>query len=58
MTLNMPSNEIRDKYHQKLMDNHIYTVCVNKGIRVAMCSLSVNKTYGLAKKMKEIYKSI
>ena len=58
VTLNMPSNEIRDKYHQKLMDNHIYTVCVNKGIRVAMCSLSVDKTYGLAKKMKEIYKSI
>ncbi|MCF0107268.1 MAG: aminotransferase class I/II-fold pyridoxal phosphate-dependent enzyme [Holdemanella sp.] len=51
-------NETRDKFHAALMDNHIYTVKVNKGIRVAVCSLSVAKTKGLAIKMKEILDSI
>lgn len=36
------------------MAEHIYTVKVNKGIRVAVCSLPVDKTRGLAKRMKEI----
>lgn len=58
VTLDMKDNNTRDIFHEKLMDNHIYTVCVNKGIRVAICSLPVNKVYGLAKKMKEIYREI
>ena len=36
------------------MKQHIYTVKVNKGIRVAVCSLSSEKCRGLAKRMKEI----
>lgn len=51
-------NNIRDKYHQALMDEHIYTVCVNKGIRVAICSLPVTKAKGLAYKMKEILEKV
>ncbi len=47
-------NDVRDAFHEALMENHIYTVKVNKGIRVAVCSLSVGKTKGLAGKMKEI----
>ena len=53
VTLSM-DNQTRDKYHEALMENHIYTVKVNLGIRVAVCSLSVEKIKGLAKKMKEI----
>ena len=53
VTLSM-DNQTRDKYHEALMKNHIYTVKVNLGIRVAVCSLSVEKIKGLAKKMKEI----
>lgn len=53
VTLSM-DNDLRDRYHEVLMQNHIYTVKVNKGIRVAVCSLSVDKTKGLAKKMKDI----
>lgn len=53
VTLSM-DNETRDKFHDALMDKHIYTVKVNKGIRVAVCSLSLDKVKGLAKKMKEI----
>ncbi|MCI5774643.1 MAG: aminotransferase class I/II-fold pyridoxal phosphate-dependent enzyme [Erysipelotrichaceae bacterium] len=54
ITIKMSDNATRDQYHQKLMDNHIYTVCVNKGIRVAICSLSLAKTKGLASKMKAL----
>ena len=54
VTLVMKDNEMRDKVHAALMDEHIYTIQVNLGIRVAVCSLPVNKVYGLAQKMKEI----
>ena len=51
-------NTTRDIYHEALMKNHIYTVKVNKGIRVAVCSLSLDKIKGLAKKMKDILDTI
>lgn len=51
-------NDLKQKYHEALMKEHIYTVQVNKGIRVAVCSLPIEKCYGLAKKMKEILDSI
>lgn len=58
VTVKVEDNEIRDKFHEELMKHHIYTVKVNKGIRVAVCSLSVEKTKGLAKQMKDILNSI
>lgn len=57
VTLSM-DNTTRDIYHEALMKNHIYTVKVNKGIRVAVCSLSLDKIKGLAKKMKDILDTI
>ena len=57
VTLSM-DNETRDKFHEALMAQHIYTVKVNQGIRVAVCSLSKEKTDGLAKRMKEIYDEV
>lgn len=54
VTVKVEDNELKERYHQALMDEHIYTVQVNKGIRVAVCSLAVDKCYGLAAKMKEI----
>ena len=54
MTLQMEDNAQRDAFHEALMMEHIYTVKVNKGIRVAVCSLPVDKCYGLAKRMKDI----
>lgn len=57
VTLRMNDNELRDKVHEEFMNQHIYTVKVNHGIRVAVCSLPVKKVYGLAKKMKEIENS-
>lgn len=54
VTIQMENNDIRNRYHEALMKEHIYTVQVNKGIRVAVCSLSVDKCKGLAKRMKDI----
>lgn len=54
VTLKIEDNKLRDKFHEALMDNLIFTVKVNKGIRVAVCSLSVEKCKGLAPRMKEI----
>lgn len=47
-------NDIREKLHQSLIEHHIYTVKVNLGIRIAICSLPIDKTKGLATKIKEI----
>lgn len=58
VTLRMPNNDFREKFHKAMMDQHIYTVQVNMGIRVAVCSLPLTKVKGLAKKMKEIEESI
>lgn len=41
-------------YHQKLMENHIYTVKFSKGIRIAVCSLTMKTADGLAPRMKKI----
>ena len=54
VTLKMPTNEQRDIYHQKLIDNHIYTIKVNKGIRLGLCSVPLKTIDGLAAKMKGI----
>lgn len=51
-------DSIKDKYHSALIDNNIYTVTVDNGVRIAICSLSINECKGLAKKLKEILTSI
>ena len=54
VTVKVEDNKLRDTFHEELMKQHIYTVKVNKGIRVAVCSLSTKRCKGLAKRMKEI----
>lgn len=54
VTLKIEDKKLLDAYHETLMANNIFTVKVNKGIRVAICSLSVKNSYGLAKKMKDV----
>ena len=36
-----------DAVHKALMEQHVYTVCVAEGIRVALCSLPLRKTNSL-----------
>ncbi len=54
VTLNIEDTTILNAYHEALMKENIFTVKVTKGIRVGLCSLSVEKTKGLAKRMKDI----
>lgn len=54
VSVEMKDNDIRNRFHEALMEELIFTVKVNKGIRVAVCSLSVPATKGLAVRMKEI----
>ena len=42
-------------YHEALMKENIFAVQVPHGIRVAICSLSVDKCKGLARRMKDVY---
>lgn len=58
ITIKMNDNEQRDRYHEALMKRFIFTVKVNEGIRVAICSLSIHDCQGLAKVMKEILDTI
>ena len=53
LTVKMNNNEDRDRLHEALINKHIYTVKVNLGIRVAICSLSIEATKGLAKLIKD-----
>ena len=54
-TVRMPDNQSRDAYHQRLIGDHIYTIKVDHGIRVALCSVPLKIVDGLAEKMKELY---
>ncbi len=54
VTLKIEDQALASKVHEAFMENHIYTVLVTKGIRVAVCSVSIEKITGLASKMKNI----
>ena len=58
VTIKVEDNDRAERIHAELMKNHIYTVLVNKGIRVACCSLPVKKAHGLAARMKKIADSV
>ena len=58
VTVKVDDNSLVTKYQQALMDNNIFAVKVNKGIRVAICSVSIKHAKGLAKRMKDILTSI
>ena len=53
VTIQIEDNGRRDRYHELLLANNIFTVKVNHGIRVAACSLSIDKCKGLAARMKQ-----
>ncbi len=55
ITLKMDDNAMRDIIHTRLMEHHIYTVKVEKGIRLSICSISLPKLKGLAERIKAVY---
>ncbi len=54
VTVICPDNEYRDKFNKELIKDHIYTVVVDKGIRVAICGLSTKKIDKLAYRMMDV----
>lgn len=54
VTIKVADNKLRDEIHQRLIDNHIYTIKVNKGIRLGLCSVPLKIVDGLANKIKEL----
>ena len=54
VTVKMNDNESRDAFHKRLIDHHIYTIKVNKGIRLGLCSVPLHIVDGLANKIKEL----
>ena len=54
VTLKVDDNDLRDAWHQRLVDEHIYTIKVNHGIRVGICSVPLRKVSGLASKIKSL----
>ncbi len=57
VTIKVDDIDVLNKYHDELIANNIYTVKVNKGIRIAICSLPIEKCYNLAIKLKNILDS-
>ena len=58
ITVPVKDNERVQRIHEELMNRHIYTVTVNHGIRIAICSLPVRKISGLPRKIKEVLDSV
>ena len=58
VTLKIEDDELLTKFHEAMLAQDIYTIKVNKGLRVALCSLSIDKCEGLAFKMKDILDSV
>lgn len=54
VTLKLEDLAKRDELHSKLIENHIYTVKVNKGIRIGLCSIPLNQIDGLAANIKKL----
>ncbi|WP_319371760.1 aminotransferase class I/II-fold pyridoxal phosphate-dependent enzyme [uncultured Ilyobacter sp.] len=55
VTIKVEDVDKQKEIHKKLKENLIYTILVNKGIRVAVCSLPKRKIKGLAKRIKEAF---
>ncbi len=58
LTVRIEDNGRVARIHEALMQEHIYTVVVNKGIRIAVCSLPKRKTAGLAAKIRNVMDQI
>ncbi len=58
VTLKIEDDDLLTRFHEAMLAQDIYTIKVNKGIRVALCSLSIDKCQGLALRMKDILESL
>ena len=53
VTIAFEDDHHRDKAHAKLLDSHVYSLKVNQGIRIALCSVPLSKLESLALAIKK-----
>ncbi|MBR2676093.1 MAG: aminotransferase class I/II-fold pyridoxal phosphate-dependent enzyme [Solobacterium sp.] len=58
ITVRIKDNDLVSRVHEALMEQHIYTVITNKGIRIAVCSLPKRKAAGLAAKIMNVMNQV
>ncbi len=58
VTVRVEDKDLLAKYHAALLEKHIYTLKVTKGIRVAICSMAVKDCERMPKAMKEILEEL
>ena len=54
VTLKVPNNEEKVALNQRLQEINIFTVEVDGGLRIALCSVPKRKLRGLAQKIKSV----
>ena len=55
VTLKVEDADELSRIHEALLNDRIYAVKVNKGIRIAICSTPLKAIDGLAKRIKSLY---
>ena len=58
ITLRFKDEKMNSKVHEALLKKHIYTVQSVKGIRIAICSMSLKTIEGLAHKIAMVIESV
>lgn len=58
ITLKIEDKDYAKQVKEALMKQNIFTVIINKGIRIAICSLPLSKCKGLAYNIKQIMNSV
>lgn len=54
VTIKIEDDDKLLKAHNNLIDHHIYTIKVKRGLRVGICSVPYEKVKGLAKRIKDL----
>ena len=54
VTIKVPNNDKKEALNLKLQKNNIFTVEVDGGLRVAICSVPKRKLRGLSKRIKDL----
>jgi len=58
ITLKIDDQIVKNELHLKLKTLNIFFVNVYGGLRVAICSIPINKVKGLAKRVKDAYDDV
>ena len=51
--MTIPTGKLTDKVAEELEKENIYTVVLDEGIRIAVCSVPKKKIIGLARRIKK-----